>query len=753
MKKTLLQIIGCTVLLHLFSFAAVAETRVESITVHGNYHVSLEKIFRILRLKVGDPYSEDRLEEALKRLFATKEFSDIQAYKETTEEGIALLLIVKEYLKVDEVEFEGNEHANKEDLDKAISMRSGSFARPALIRKDHEAIADIYRDKGYYRVAVSDTVVYKEKEKKIVLQYKITEGSKVSIKHIDFFGNKALDSDEIRKVIESKEDRWWRGADFKPKVFEEDSEKILNLHRQHGFLDAEIQDKELIFSEDGKDLDIFITVSENKQYRVGEVTWQGNKLFEDSTIAKYIAFNRGEVFNEVEFQETQFGIGGLYADKGYIFSSVSPVKNVRGDTIDVDFEIVEGKPAHVREINILGNTKTAEEVIRRELIIKPGEVFSRPRLMRSLREVFNLGFFNGPPQVNPSPPDDNGDISLSLQVEERSTGQFRFGAGFSALNKISGFLGIEEPNFLGKGQRIGLNWEFSSYRQNLDLRFTEPWLLGTPTELSVSVFNIIQNQVRQQFYDDRRKGFSIRIGRPFPWFDYTSVFGRYQYESVELKNFSDGYTGPLTRIQWPQRTSSVAFTLTRNSTDSPFHPTMGTWSTVTAEWNGGDLLGGDVRFQRYEASLCWYATLLWKFVLDTHYNIGVLDGYDSPSQVPDYELFRLGGNRRYALRGYDFYEVVPRGNPQFIGGRFMQTLSYEISFPIAPSIYGLFFLDGGNTWNSFRGADLFDLKKGAGIGIRLELPMLGTVGLDYGYGFDKEGGGAWEPHISLGAFF
>jgi outer membrane protein insertion porin family len=355
--------------------------------------------------------------------------------------------------------------------------------------------------------------------------------------------------------------------------------------------------------------------------------------------------------------------------------------------------------------------------------------------------------------VNTSAPDEEGNIDLSLQVTEKSTGQFRFGAGFSQLNSISGFLGVEEPNLFGRGQRLGLNWEFSSTRQNMDLRFTEPWLFGTQTELSVSVFNFIQNQVSQQYYDDRRKGFSIRLGRPFPWFDYTSIFGRYQYEAVELKNFAPGYTGTLLNIEWPQRTSSVSFTLMRNSTDSPFHPTTGTSSYLTAEWNGGDLLGGDVRFQRYEARFSWYTPLFWRFVLESRYNAGVLDGYDTPDQVPDYELFRLGGNRKYALRGYDFYEVVPRGNAAYIGGRFMQTLSYEVSFQIATSVYGLFFLDGGNTWNSFRGADLFNLKKGVGLGIRLELPMLGTVGFDYGYGLDKLGGAAWEPHISLGGYF
>jgi outer membrane protein insertion porin family len=165
------------------------------------------------------------------------------------------------------------------------------------------------------------------------------------------------------------------------------------------------------------------------------------------------------------------------------------------------------------------------------------------------------------------------------------------------------------------------------------------------------------------------------------------------------------------------------------------------------------VLGGDVRFQRYETTLQWYETLLWKLVLEFKYNAAILDGYDSPASVPDYELFRLGGNRRYGVRGYDFYEIVPKGNPLFLGGRFMHIFSYVISFPVASNVFGLVFFDSGNTWNSMTGADLMNLRKGAGFGIRIDLPMIGRVGFDYGYGFDKPFGGEWEPHLSLGAGF
>jgi outer membrane protein insertion porin family len=326
------------------------------------------------------------------------------------------------------------------------------------------------------------------------------------------------------------------------------------------------------------------------------------------------------------------------------------------------------------------------------------------------------------------------------------------GAGFSSLNSISGFIGIAETNFLGKGQQIGIDWEFSRYRQNVDLRFTEPWLFGTPTELSINLFNRVQNQVRQQFFNDRRQGISFRVGRPFPWFDYTSAFVRYRYELVELTNFSSGYLGPLLSIDWPQKTSSLAFTVIRNSTDNPFRPTRGTRSTATVEFNGG-ILGGDVRFQRYEVGFNWYESLFWKFVLQLKYAAAILDGYSSPRDVPDYELFRLGGNRRYGVRGYDFYEIVPKGNPLYLGGRFMHTMGYELSLPVGPTVTLLGFFDMGNTWNSYRGADLADLRKGIGFGIRVELPMLGTVGFDYGYGYDRIGGPGWEPHLTLGAGF
>jgi len=655
-------------MLHIFMCDAGAASKILKVEITGNSHVSTEKILRVLRINIGGEYNEDEFKLALKRLFATKEFSDVSGYKTPAGSNVSLEIAVKEYLTVNEVRFEGLDHISEEDALKEIAMKKGSFMRPSMVSADKDAIIALYKDKGYFRAAADDSLAREKNEN--ILIYKIVPGNKVSIKHIDFFGNGALNSDRIKGVMKSKEDRWWRGAEFKPKVLEEDDESIINIYRQNGFLDAAITDKELVFSENGKDLDIFITVDEGLQYKVGKIAWHGNTIIKDKEIKPYVILSEGNVFNEAAFTDIQLAISTLYWDRGYIYNSVTPIKKLRDRIVDSDLEIFEGTPAHIKEIKIEGNTKTSERVIRRELVVSPGDVFLRPRLVRSLREVFNLGFFEGPPDVNPTPANEEGDVDITIKVKEKQTGQFRLGAGFSELNSVSGFFGITEPNFLGRGQRVGIDWEFSKYRQNIDLRFTEPWLMGTPTELSVNLYNTVQNRVSQQFYDDRRKGFSIRLVRPFPWFDYTTIYGRYRFESVELMNFSLGYTGPLVDIHWPQKTSSTAITLARNSTDSPFHPSTGTSSLFTAEWNGG-ALGGDADFQKYEAAFSWYTPLFWKFVLEMKFQTGILDGYKRPSQVPDYELFRLGGNRRYGVRGYDYYEIIPDGNPEFIGGRYI----------------------------------------------------------------------------------
>jgi len=728
---------------------------IQRIAVKGNQQVSAPKIVRVLGVKPGEPYDADRIRPGLKRLYETKQFRDIRAYREdgTASDSVVVIVEVVEYPRVDDVRFEGDDHVGKDDLRKAIVVTKGTFVRPSLLNKDKGAIGDLYKDKGYYSVAVDDTILKDPKAGTQVLVYQIKEGQKVKVAHVDFVGSRLIDTETIRKAIKTKPKGFITGGDFSPKQLDDDREAIIQLYKTYGFLDVAVNEPELEFSDKGKDVDVYFTISEGKQYYVGNINWKGNELLPDSVIASNIRFSKGQVFDDIALTQMQFNLSNLYGDRGYIYATVTPVKKVRGNVIDLTFEIQQGNLAHVREINIVGNTKTWEEVIRRELVLMPGDVFSSNRLRRSLREVFNLGFFAGPPDPQVTQANDEGDIDLTLRVEEKSAGQFRVGAGFSQLNRVSGFIGITEPNFLGRGYRVSGNWEFARSRQDVSLSFTQPWAFGTPTELTLSVYAANQDRVSQQFYSDRRTGFSIRVGRPFPWLDYTTVSVRYSLEEVELADFTTGYVGPLRFEEWPQTTSSIGLTFYRNSTDNPFHPTTGTRTTLNTRWTGA-MLGGDVDIQRYEVDMSWYQLLMWKFVLELRENIGVVDGYTSATEVPDYERFRLGGNRRYGVRGYDFYEIVPRGNNSFTGGRFYSITVAQIEFPIvAPTVYGRTFLDMGGTWNSFGASEWGDLYKGAGLGIVIELPMIGLFGFDYAYGFDRFRGPSWEPHITFGSSF
>jgi outer membrane protein insertion porin family len=730
-------------------------TIVQKVDVRGNRQVSASKIVRVVGVKPGDRYDPERIRPGLKSLFETRQFSDIRAFREDGSRADSCVVVIEvvEYPRVDEVAFEGNDHIGDDELVKAVKAAKGTFVRPSVTDKDREAISEQYREKGYYRVAVTDTVIADAKAQTRKLVYRVREGEKVKIKHFDFIGTRALDSDDIRGVMKSKPDGFLSGGDFNPTELNEDRERIIQLYKSRGFLDATVSEPELDFLADGKGIDVYFTIGEGQQYFVGDVTWSGNELFPDTTIARRITLKKGEPLDDIELSQIQFNIANLYGDRGYIYATVTPVKKVKGEVVDLKFEIEQGHLAHVRQINIAGNSKTWDEVIRRELVLQPGDVFSSNRLRRSLREVFNLGFFAGPPDPQVTPANEEGDIDLTLRVEEKSAGQFRVGAGFSQLNRVSGFIGVTEPNFLGRGYRVGVNWEFASSRQDISLQFTQPWAFGTPTELSFQLYSANQEKVSAQFYSDRRTGFSVRVGRPLPWLDYTSASVRYSLERVELSNFSPDYEGSLRNTQWPQATSSLGLTLYRNSTDNPFHPTTGTRTTFNARWTGA-WFGGDVNLQRYDIDASWYQSLVWKFVLELRESFGIVDGYSSAEEVPDYERFRLGGNRRLGVRGYDFYDIVPKGNDSFTGGRAYSITIAQIEFPIVPpTVYGHFFLDLGGTWNSFGTAEFSDVSRGAGLGVSIELPMIGLFGFDYGYGFDRVGGGGWQAHINFGSSF
>ncbi len=750
-----MKILGIAIIAILILTSAAASIEVGRVDIEGNIFVSSKKIHSIFGIKPGDEYSAEAVSAGIKRLFQSKDFADITARYRTEAGKAVIILEVTEYYRVKEVRITGNKDVEVDEILDKVLLRTGYFARPSLITQDVKNIKELYGEKGYNRASVEVKQSPEEQEHRVIVTYAVTEGKKVKIGHIDFIGNGAIESKELRGAMESKEDRWWRGGDYKPSVIEQDLKNIKQLYENKGYLDASVEILRQEEVDGGEHLDLYIGVDEGQRYFLGEIEWTGNEIISDDEIASMITAEKGDPYSLEEIELAEIGaINSLYWEKGYIWSRIIPEKTLKRRTIDLDLRIIENEPASIQEIKFSGNTKTFENVIRREFRIYPGDTFILGDVQRSLRDVFLLGYFNGPPRVDTEPVNEKGDINLLIEVQEKQTGNFKLGFGFSQLYSVSGFLGVMENNLFGRGKTVSVDWEFGKWRKNINIRYEEPYLMGTEAALTISVFNWIQDRVQQQYYTDRRKGFSIQVGHPFPWLDYTRIFTSYRFEQVKLENFSTLYPefGPLRDVHWPLNKSSLMLSLTRNSTDNPFHPTMGSISSVGAEIAGGPLQG-NVEFIRYSANMSWFRNLFWKFTFHLDMTAGLIEAIGSSDGVQDFELFRLGGNRRYALRGYDFFEVVPEGNDPYFGGRFMATFTQEIIFPFTEQVYGLVFFDAGNTWNSFGEANIFNLRRGIGIGVRLEMPGLGNLGFDYGYGYDKRGGPGWEPHFTFGTFF
>ncbi len=717
-------------------------------------------------LTVGSPVSRDSVAEAVRKIFATGKFADVFVYEVESPSGVELILNVTENPRVADIRFVGLKKIKQKVLEEKLGIRVGDFVSPAKVQRSTETMRDHYRSEGYYNATVTIDTAQLSAGGRQTLVYEVVEGKKVKVQKIVFHGNQELSADKLRGGFQTKEDGFLSSGTFKAPEFDLDLERVVTTYRDEGFLDAEVQRHEMEFLEEDNKIRLHIHVTEGQRYQVGSVTWSGNTVIGDERISRVMALETGEVFRENLFKATFDELNSLYWEEGYIYITVSPRRNIEGNVVDLQFDFQEGTPAHVRQIQIAGNTKTHENVIRREMRLRPGDLFKNGRLRDSQRDIFQLGFFNDVKVDFRQAPDPN-DIDLQLEVEERQTGQFTMGVGFSQQTQASGFFNIGENNLFGRGQSLQFAWQFGRRRNFLDVSFTEPWFLGTPTLIGVDVFNRFSNRIND-FYDNRTKGFAVRLGRPIPNTRFSSASIRYSLTRTTLSNFDPFYVSTLDNLErelgaegvgfqrldqtdWPQTTSGVTVSLTRNSTDSPFFPTGGSRSSLRYTINGG-LLGGDLDYQRMLGEYDVYQPLPLRFAFHTGAAVGYLGSFGGSSDVPDYERFRLGGNRFFNLRGYEDLQVVPEGNPGFIGGRFYTTLTTELLFPVSRAIQLLAFVDQGDSWNSFSEADLTNLRTGAGFGVRLEVPLVGRIGLDYGYGFDKANPG-WEAHFNFGTIF
>jgi outer membrane protein insertion porin family len=817
------------IILFLYSSTAISQQtttyKILGLSVEGNSSADPAAIILNSGLKVGDEIQipGDQTLNAIRQLWALNIFADIQILIDREiADGVFLLIKVQEYPRVEKVIFEGNDEISSDDIEKEVSFLRGSILKPQDISKLKSRVFDLYKEEGFLKASLetsryiyftADTideditvtwrnekdysdelqVEYPSNErnysnlierinKRIVLKVTVNEGDEVVVRNIKFNGNTAFDDDDLTdEMDETSESVWWKfwtSANFNPDLFEKDIQLVVDFYRSEGYRDAELELDTLVYYNDYKDLDIFLNIYEGPQYKVRDIIWVGNTVYPNDILTQRLEFTKGDVYDFTKFQanlrgnEKQSDVSALYLDNGYLTFNLEPEEiRVPGDSIDLKIRVEERKQFRISKVDISGNTKTMDKVIRRELYTIPGDYFNRALLFRSVQQLANLQYFSveklyGPEGIGTQIESDST-VAVSFNVQEKSSDYLNASVGYSGSFGFSGSVGVTLTNFsisdpfsMGGGQVLNFNWQFGvgNVYRTFTIGFTEPWLYDTPTSVGVEFFD-----TRQQFvYDLRQSGGTLRVGRRLRWpddFFYIQGLVRYQYNNViEGGNYyREGKTNQIT----------LGATISRRDIDNPIFPSRGSSISFNTEISGGPFLPGDVDYLKLGFKAEWYKRIFnsSKFAFYTSTDIGYIDEIVKGTPIQPFEYFYMGGNglviATTPLRGYDDRTVGPRNAfGQIIGGKVMTKFAAEIRFAVTLEpipLYLIAFAEAGNVFESFEKTDIFDLRRSVGFGARIMINPIGLIGFDFGYGFDRKitdgNDPEWLFHFQFGRGF
>ena len=786
------------------------QIKLVEVNVKGHQVTSEKTIIFTAGLRQGQTITTADFPRAIKRLWQLGLFQDVQIhFNEETEDGLSITIEVRENFILGEITYEGNKKIKDRKFNDEISLSTGQRIKPNTVHRTEEFIRELYAEKGYLNVDIMSQLSLPEQEIELFggkgkdlirdLAFKIEENKKVKIGKIVIDGNESISDLRLRwEMKETKQQPWyffWRST-FDKKKFDEDKNLLTTYYRNKGYRDFNIISDSIIYSPNGKKMNIILSVREGPQYKYRNFSWEGMTLFDQAMLERALALKKSEKYSDEDFNMAVFSrVQGLYLDRGYIYSRVDPkITPIGKDSLDIHFMITENHKVYIDKISILGNTRTRENVIRRQLRVFPGDVYNQDLIARSYREVMMLNFFaNAAPNIVPVSEDK---IDIEFTVEEKPAGQASANMGYSQYYGLTGGGGLTLPNFRGKGQSFSFNYNegvssggqnnymYQGYNVNrpktrrASISFTDPMVNDTKNLLGASLGYDMRGGGSAMYYSPLETTStygSIMWGRIFKWPDdyfrgtWRFMVRRRAYSGSEsdLEKYAGGKT----------QTDGISFvqTIRRDSRDHPEFPTIGSHFSINSTLSGW-ILGGQENFHKHVLNLEWYTPTFWKFVLMNSMKIGIVkelpsqDG--SSSYIPYYDRFIMGGNGipyGNPLRGYDDNRVGPvtySGNP--IGGNALIKFGTEFRVPFAenPVVYGLIFAEMGNVWSS---GDLMerlslprsgplDLKRSVGAGIRFFMPMIGMLGFDIGYGFDRVGQSgelnpAWKTTLTFGQQF
>jgi outer membrane protein insertion porin family len=731
-------------------------------------------------LRVGSEARPDDLVMAVRNLWQRKQFADVRIEKDReTSLGAFLTIRVTEFPRLQQISIEGNDELSTDEIMKAIGKVNDDIMSPYDEYLARLAVKKKYAEEDLAFAKVTSELIQLDSAGQVMLKIMINEGVEYHVGSIVIEGNESFADEEVIDALEETNMKswyeFWASSEFKEKEYKEDLAKIKAFYAKNGFIDADVVRDTVVFNEQDETVAITIWVEEGKQVHVRNITFTGNTVYESDMLVRRLGFSRGEVFDAARFDrnlnvnEEQSDVTSLYADNGYLQASLQPeFQRVSDDTIDVVVKVYERDRFTIRRVDIKGNTKTRDRVIRRELFIRPGDYFNRSAIIRTLRGLGVLNYFN-PESFKPEIlPVDNTKVDIVLGVEERSTDTFNASIGFAGAFGLTGAIGVTLNNFDitqplrgGGGQVLSFQWEFgqASRLQTFQLSFTEPWLMGEPTSIGFNVYD-----TRQNFnISVRRTGGQVNVGRRLRWpDDFFRMDWSVAYERIESNTASIfSRAGTNTALTLGQ-------IISRTSYDNIMFPTSGSRLVLNTRITAGSFGIGTTDYGKIQLNLDMANPLLYiggnpRVVMFMGMELGMVDGIQVDTTIPPTELYYMGGNGLGGfsitpLRGYPDNSIGPIGPlGQNLGGRFVTRLLAEVRFALSLNpfpIYLLTFAEAGNVWATMRNADPFGLKRAAGFGVRLMLQPIGLIGFDLGYGFDPVGAtgpaNGWQFHFQFG---
>ena len=743
-------IIAAALLLTICTSLFAAGEVIYDIRVAGNRNIDSSLILSAISLRAGDVLDPEEAAKSIKTLNNLSTFKNVQLETEPYRTGVNIIITVEEYPIVDNVTYTGFSALKMDKIDELVTLRKGSYWSPQLQAELIRKLKKEYYSKGYQNVSISVTE-QAAANNRVSLEVRCEEGKRVSIRSITFIGNEQLDDKALRKRMKTKTASLLRSGRFEQEKFETDLTNIVSFYQKNGFIDARIAEWHLN-PVDATTLELVISVEEGVKYKFGALTVSGNNQFTTETVLSKFSLKAGEPFDQEKFNAQLGRVYSLYYEEGYIYVTIDTENSKDGDQLNINLKITENTRAKIRQINIAGNRRTKEKVIRRQLEIAPGDYFRHSQVLLSQQNIYNLGFFEPDIKLDYNQINNNGDIDLNVIVQDKSAGTANGGIGYNSADKFVGTLSVSENKLLGNNWSSSLKWEFGGSTQNFEFDFTNPNFYDSDMLLGFNLYHT-EKTWSSFYYKIFTQGASIRAGQPLPWINrsravlgYSLYAKKYRITDMDaiLNNASQNANLIELDSLGTQITSSINLTLSRDTRDNIFFPTTGSQITLYSELAGG-AFGGDFEYFKQIAQVSWFIETWHKLALQTKWRFGYISPYGSSSDVPPDEKFYLGGTGADGIRGYPDRSIGPTG-----GGTREIIFSTELGYPLgSDQIVALGFFDAGNSYNKLRDFNFLDFKKGIGAGIRIRSP-LGLIGFDYAYSLDE---GSWEPHLQFGTTF